>query len=240
MFSMWQGTTRGPNSKALEIFEERPRSVKAVRRSIVAELSLHGGSSPRPFLQRFHMIIPVSGPHGTGKSTYPARLAEALRIRHVSAGALFRRIAKEKKLSLEDLGEKALEDSSIDKLVDERTIAEAEKGNVVVDGQLAGWVLKDRSDLRMYLTAPEDVRLERIAKRDKVTVEEARVQTEQRELVQRERDSRHYGVQVEDRSIYHLVLDTSLGSIEDTAKVLVSAAIMVRRARKAQRKSTKP
>src|SRR6266849_2513173 len=186
------------------------------------------------------MIVTVGGPHGTGKSTYAARLADALRIRHASAGALFRRIAKEKRISLEDLGEKALEDPSIDKLVDEQTIAEAEKGNVVVDGQLAGWVLKDRSDLRIYLTAPEEIRLERIAKRDKITVEEARVQTEQRESVQRERYSRHYGFQVEDRSIYHLVLDTSLGSIEDTAKVLVSAAIMVRRARKPQRKSTKP
>jgi cytidylate kinase len=158
----------------------------------------------------------------------------------VSAGALFRRIAKEKRISLEELGEKALEDPFIDKLVDERTIAEAEKGSVVVDGQLAGWVLKDRSDLRIYLTAPEEVRLERIAKRDRVTPEEARVQTEQRESVQRERYSRHYGFQVEERSIYHLVLDTSLGSIEDTAKVLVSAAIMVRRAKQAQRKSTKP
>lgn len=186
------------------------------------------------------MIITVSGPHGTGKSTYAARLAEALRIRHVSAGALFRRIAKERKISLEELGENALGDPSIDKLVDERTIAEAEKGNLVVDGQLAGWVLKDRSDLRIYLTAPENIRLERIARRDKVTVEEARVQTEQRESVQRERYSRHYGFQVEERSIYHLVLDTSLGSIEDTAKVLVSAAILVRRARKAKRKSTKP
>ncbi len=204
------------------------------------ELSLDAGSSPRPFFQRFNMIITVSGPHGTGKSTYAAQLADALRIRHVSAGAVFRRIAKEKKISLEELGEKALEDPSIDKLVDQRTIAEADKGNVVIDGQLAGWILKDRSDLRIYLTAPEDIRLERIAKRDKVGLREARAQTEQRESVQRERYLRHYGFQVEDRSIYHLILDTSLGSIEDTAKVLVSAAIMVRRAKKSQRKSTKP
>jgi CMP/dCMP kinase len=186
------------------------------------------------------MIVTVSGPHGTGKSTYAARLAESLHLRHISAGALFRRIAKEKKLSLEELGEKALEDSSIDKLVDERTKAEAEKGNVVVDGQLAGWILKDRADLRIYLTAPENVRLERIAKRDKVSLQEAQVQTGQRESVQRERYSRHYGFYVEDRSIYHLVLDTSLGSIEDTARVLISAALMVRKARKHRTRSTKP
>lgn len=133
---------------------------------------------------------------------------------------------------MEELGEKALEDPSIDKLVDERTIAEANKGNVVVDGQLAGWILKERTDLRIYLKAPEQVRLERIAKRDKLTLQDARLQTEQRESVQRERYLRHYSFQVEDRSIYQLVLDTSLGTIEDTAKVLISAAVMVRKAKK--------
>ena len=75
-------------------------------------------------------------------------------------------------------------------------------------------------------------RLERIAKRDKVTLQDARRQTEQRESVQRERYSRHYSFQVEDRSIYQLVLDTSLGTIDDTAKVLISAAVMVRKAKK--------
>ena len=141
---------------------------------------------------------------------------------------------------MEELGEKALQDSSIDKLVDERTKAEAEKGNVVVDGQLAGWILRDKADLRIYLTAPEEVRLERIAKRDRVSLQKARVQTEQRESVQRERYSRHYGFQVVDRSFYHLVLDTSLGSIGDTARVLISAAVMVRKAGKNKLKSTKP
>lgn len=206
----------------------------------MSELSLYRSPSARPLIQRFLMIITVSGPHGTGKSTYAARLAESLRLRHVSAGTLFRRIAREKKLSLEELGEKALEDSSIDKLVDERTKAEAEKGIVVVDGQLAGWILRDRADLRIYLTAPESVRLERIAKRDKVSLQEAQVQTGQRESVQRERYSRHYGFHVEDRSIYHLVLDTSLGSIDDTARVLISVALMVRKSRKHKAKSTKP
>lgn len=196
------------------------------------ELPLDRGPSPRPRFHRLLMIVTVSGPHGTGKSTYAARLAQALRLRHVSAGSLFRRIAKEKRLSLEELGRKALEDPSIDKLVDERTIAEANKGRVVVDGQLTGWILKDMADLRVYLTAPEEVRLERIAKRDKLTLQDARLQTEQRESVQRERYLRHYGFQVEDRSIYQLVLDTSLGSIEDTAKVVISAAVMVRKAKK--------
>src|SRR5207237_1081988 len=88
----------------------------------------------------------------------PGRLP--LRSSDVSTVAGIRGIAKEKKTHLQELGEKALEDPSIDKLVDQRTMAEADKGNVVIDGQLAGWILKDRSDLRIYLAAPEDIRLE--------------------------------------------------------------------------------
>lgn len=186
------------------------------------------------------MIITVSGPHGTGKSTYAARLARTLGLRHVSAGILFRRIAQEKNLSLEELGKIALQDSSIDKMVDDRTVREAEKGNVVVDGQLAGWMLRDKADLKIYLTAPEPIRLARIAKRDKLDLEAARVQTSQRESVQSERYARHYSFHVEERSIYQLILDTSLGSIGDTAKVLNDAAIMVKRAKRGKRKATKP
>ncbi len=186
------------------------------------------------------MIITVSGPHGTGKSTYAARLAEALKLRHVSAGILFRKLAREKKISLEEFGQMALKDPSIDGLVDERTVREAEKGNVVLDGQLTGWVLRDKADLRIYLTAPETIRLERIAKRDKIRLEDAKRQTGLREAVQSRRYMKHYGFSVEDRSIYHLIFDTSLGSIEDTAKVLVAAALTVKNAIRRRPRTTKP
>lgn len=184
------------------------------------------------------MIITVSGPHGTGKSTYAARLARTLNLRHVSAGGLFRKLARERKASLEEFGQQALKDPSIDHLVDDMSFKEAEKGNVVLDGQLTGWVLKDKADLRIYLTAPEPVRLERIAKRDKLTIVEATKQTQLRESVQQERYLKHYGFKVDDLSIYHLVLDTSLGNIEDTAKVLVFAANAVKN-RPLQRKGSK-
>lgn len=176
------------------------------------------------------MIITVSGPHGSGKSTYSARLAKSLELRHVSAGILFRKLAEEKKVSLEKFQEIAADDPTIDRLVDEKTMAEAERGNIVVDGQLAGWVLREISDLRVLLTAPLAVRLERIALRDHINLVEARRQTLHREKVQAERYRSHYGFNVDDWSIYHLILDTSFGSIEDTAGVLLSAATAAKNA----------
>ncbi len=174
------------------------------------------------------MIVTVSGLHGTGKSTYAGQLAKGLKLRHVSAGVLFRRIAKDRHVSLEDFGNAALEDPTIDRLIDEETMKEAEHGDVVIDGQLAGWVLKEKSDLRIYLTAPDDVRLARIARRDGLELDEAKRQTAQRERVQLERYRRHYGLNVGDKSIYHLVLDTSILSIDETGKVLLMTARGVR------------
>ncbi len=186
------------------------------------------------------MIITVSGPHGTGKSTYASRMASALALRHLSAGSIFRRLAREKEVSLEEFGQIALKDPAIDKLVDERTVHEADRGDVVLDGQLTGWVLKDKADLRIYLTAPETIRLERIAKRDKMSLKQAKAQTREREAVQRERYMKHYGFRVDDRSIYQLILDTSLGSIEDTAKVLIAAARTVKNAERTKVRTKKP
>lgn len=177
------------------------------------------------------MIVTLSGPHGSGKSTYAAKLAGSLGLRHVSAGLMFRKLADERKVSLERFQELAATDPTIDRLVDERTMTEAERGDVVVDGQLAGWILKEISDMRVLLTAPLVVRLERIAARDHISPEEARRQTMHREGVQAERYRKHYGFSVDDWSIYQLILDTSFGSIEDTAKILLAAALTAKNAK---------
>lgn len=145
---------------------------------------------------------------------------------------LFRSLADEKKVFLEKFQEIAAADPSIDRLVDERTMAEAEKGDVVIDGQLSGWVLKEISDLRILLTAPLVVRLERIAARDRISLDEARRQTLHRESIQAERYRRHYGFNVDDWAIYHLVLDTSFGSIDDTASILLAAAEVAKKTKR--------
>ena len=144
---------------------------------------------------------------------------------------LFRGLADERRTILEKFQELAAADPSIDRLVDEKTMTEAEKGGVVIDGQLAGWVLKEVSDLRILLTAPLVVRLERIATRDHISLEEARRQTLHREGVQADRYRKHYGFNVDDWTIYHLVLDTSFGSLEDTASILLAATVTAKNAK---------
>src|SRR5437867_6646081 len=137
---------------------------------------------------------------------------------------MFRKLAEERKMPLEKFQEMAAADPSIDRLVDERTMLEAESGDVVVDGQLGGWVLKEISDLRILLTAPLVVRLERIAARDRISLEEARRQTLHREAVQAERYRKHYGFSVDDWSIYHLILSslTTRGAVNKILRSEIS------------------
>ena len=168
-------------------------------------------------------MVTVSGPHGTGKSTYAKALAEALHLRYVCVGELFRELAKERNMSLEALSKLAAEDPNIDKMIDERTKSEAKAGNVVIDAQLGAWMAKDLADVKVVMVAPDEVRLHRIAERDGVSLSTARKQTLERELIQKRRYKEYYGIDTDDLSIYDLKVDTSLNSLEKTKLIVIDS-----------------
>ncbi len=117
----------------------------------------------------------------------------------------------------------AADDPEIDKLIDERTKAEGEKGNVVIDAQLGAWMVKDLATVKVLIVASDDVRFRRIAVRDGISVERAREQTLAREAIQRERYKKYYGIDVADQSIYDVKIDAGLYSIEKAKSVVVES-----------------
>ena len=169
------------------------------------------------------LVITVSGPHGTGKSTYARALAEDLHLRYVCAGELFRDLAKQRGMSLESFSRYAANNPEVDHLIDERTREEAKKGNVVIDAQLAAWIVKDEANIKLLLIASDAVRFSRIAQRDHVSFEFARNETLAREEIQRIRYKNYYGIDVSDLSIYDLRIDTGIHSIEITRRNIVDA-----------------
>jgi len=168
-------------------------------------------------------VVTVSGPHGTGKSTYARALAEAFRLRYVSAGQLFRDLAKERGLSLEAFSQMAAEDPAIDQVIDERTKAEGEKGNVVIDAQLGAWMVKELASVKVLIVASDEVRFRRIAQRDRISVEDARKLTLAREAIQRERYKKYYGIDVTDLSIYDVKVDTDLYAIKKAKTIVIES-----------------
>ncbi len=166
------------------------------------------------------LVIAIGGPAGSGKTTYAKAIARRYGLRYFSAGQVFRRIAKEKGISLEELSKLAEQDPSIDLLIDKTTLEESFKGNVVVEGHLVPWIVKDVADIKIYVTAPLHVRVRRIAEREKRPVTEVLKETVLREHSQRKRFIYFYGIDILDLSIFDLVIDTSKLTIEDVMKII--------------------
>ncbi|MEE3477591.1 MAG: AAA family ATPase, partial [Methanomethylophilus sp.] len=64
------------------------------------------------------MRITISGPPGSGKTTVCGKLSEALGLKAVVFGQVFRQLAAEKGLTLVELGKLAEQDPQIDADID--------------------------------------------------------------------------------------------------------------------------
>lgn len=169
-----------------------------------------------------NLVITISGLHGTGKSTFARAVSKDFNLRHISAGELFRQIAFKRGLTVSELSKLSSKNRSVDDVVDERTRSEAKRGSVVLDGLLAGWLVKEDADVKIFLVASERVRIERIARREGISYDAAREATLLREGLERRRFNRFYGVDIRDLSLYDLVLNTGLLSVEANIQIITT------------------
>jgi len=170
-----------------------------------------------------NLFITVSGPPGCGATTVCEGLSTALDCGYVSGGDIFRQLADDRDMSLSQLTAKTDETDEIDRALDRRlrTIAEkwgASNKAFVLESRLAGWLAGNRADLRIWLDAPDEVRVERTRTREEMEAE-MRV----REVSEAGRYRSYYGIDINDRSFYDLSINTARWSPEATLEVILSA-----------------
>ena len=170
-------------------------------------------------MSKRRLVITVAGPHGSGRTTQAKRLADVFKLRYVSTGTLFRERAQQLRVSLEEMTRIAAEDDSFDRFLDDRAKQETCKGRVVLDATLSGWVAEN-PDIRIYLTAPIDVRVRRIAEREGREVSEVEKETRLREEKEVDRFRRYYAYDLANLAIYDVVLNTALGDADGVANIL--------------------
>ena len=154
------------------------------------------------------LVITVSGLAGSGTTTLCRNLARHYGFKHIYAGLIFRQMAKEMGMTLEEFQEYAELHPEIDREVDRRQVEAAKECNVVIEGRLAGWMVKN-ADLKIWLDAPMMERARRVARREGISVEEAFIQIAEREKGNRKRYLNLYGIDIEDKSIYDLIINTA-------------------------------
>ncbi len=169
-------------------------------------------------------IIAVSGPHGSGKSTAAKEVAEKLGYEYISAGELFRNMAENANMNLEEFSKKAELQEEIDKFIDDKTVELAKlKDNIVVDAQLGGWMLKDIANMLIYITAPFETRIGRIIQRENKSAETTRQETITREESEKSRYQKLYKIDISDLTIYDIILNSQKFSASDCVQIILLA-----------------
>ncbi len=167
-------------------------------------------------------IIAISGKSGCGNTTVSRLVAEMLGRKFINY--TFRRLAEEEGLSLAEILSLAKEDPSWDRVLDSRQVELAHREDCVIGSRLAMWLLGD-ADLRVYLRASQGVRVDRIFSREGGDREEIARFTAARDKDDQRRYREIYGIDTEDLSSAHLVIDTELWDAPSTAALIVQAFV---------------
>jgi len=171
-----------------------------------------------------NMIVTVGGCPGSGTTTLSEKVSVTFGLTHVYAGQIFREMAAKRGISLKELGELAERDETIDLEVDNRQ-KELARENTVVEGRMAGYLVD--ADLKIWLSAPLEVRAERVASRESISFTDSLWRITEREKSERKRYKKYYKVEIDDLSVYDLVINTELWDAEGVFQI-VRAAVEVR------------
>ncbi|HNQ30698.1 MAG: cytidylate kinase [Methanoregulaceae archaeon PtaU1.Bin059] len=178
------------------------------------------------------MRITVSGLPGSGTTSLARHLASTQNYTLISAGEVFRQMAGEKGLDIAEFGRIAEKNPSIDREIDarQREIAEA-RDDIIAEGRLSGWCVRN-ADLRIWLQAPMECRVERIFSRDTIVdIDTALSLTREREASEARRYREYYSIDINDLSLYHMVLNSAKFGVEDLSSLVETAISRIEQAK---------
>ncbi len=170
------------------------------------------------------MRITVSGLPGSGTTSLARHLAATNHYTLISAGEVFRQMAKEKNLDIAEFATIAEQNPSIDKEIDarQREIAEGQD-DIIAEGRLSGWCVRN-ADLKIWIQASMECRVERIFSRDTLEdMETALSLTREREASEARRYKEYYSIKIDDLSPYHIVLNSEKFGVEDLSSLVDTA-----------------
>jgi cytidylate kinase len=172
------------------------------------------------------VLVTVSGLPGSGTSTVAHLAARRLGLAHVDGGTVFRGMASERGLDLRAFSSVAETNSDIDVELDTRLAAIARAGSVVLESRLAAWIAANEgiAATSVWIDGDEWVRARRVALREQIEPAQALEANRAREASERLRYQTLYGIDLDDHSVYDLVIDATNESAEAVAESIAAAA----------------
>jgi len=177
--------------------------------------------------------IILSGMSAVGKTTVAHSLCKEFDIEYYSGGDMLKEIAKEKGFSISGLdwwdnndGMKFLsnrmQDSSFDKLVDQRLMDLLNQGDVVITSYTLPWLTSN--GISIWLEASKENRSIRLRSRDTVSLEESTKIVNERDTKNQQIYEKLYSMKLgTDLSVFDIIIDTNDMNFNHVCKSVISS-----------------
>lgn len=182
--------------------------------------------------------IVISGPAAVGKTTLAAALANEFGLKLFNGGDILKSIAVKEGYDANgrdwwdtskaaNFMKERKRNPIFDKKVDQKLIDISEKGNVVITSHTLPWLTS--YPIKFWLSASQENRSKRMAKRDGISLKEALTVIKLRDKENKEIYGKIYGAEIgHDLSVFDFVLNTevlTLNSLTNLSKDIVNNII---------------
>lgn len=169
------------------------------------------------------VTVTISGSPGSGKTTVAKLLAKKLGLKYFYSGMIFREMAEKHNMSLEEFGKYCEKHEEIDKQLDDYQLEVLKNGDVIAEGRIAGWIAyrNNISAVKILLNADIETRVNRIVNRERGDTERRKQEILVREVSEATRYKKYYNIDVEDTSIYDVVVDSSDKKPEEIVNIII-------------------
>jgi len=172
------------------------------------------------------MIITIGGLAGSGTSTTSHILSEKTGIPTVSAGDIFRQMAQERGMEILEFSKFAEGNKQIDQEIDQRQAKLArEADDLIVEGRLSAYFVD--ADLKVWCTAPLDVRTERISQRENKPTLQAREEIVTREASETQRYREIHQINIKNMDVYDIIINTHAFKADSVAKIILKVTEVI-------------
>ncbi|MBN1544468.1 cytidylate kinase family protein [Candidatus Woesearchaeota archaeon] len=178
------------------------------------------------------MIITISGMPGSGKTTIANMLAERFKLKHYYMGAIRRKIAEERGITLNELNRLAEKDPHSDKVVDDK-LKELGKteDNFIAEGRTAAHFIPHSIKLFIAVDIREgarrirdDVKLKHNKRNEEIrdNINEMAALLDRRIESDKVRYKKYYNIDIFDPNLYDLWIDTTDMTPEQVISQIIS------------------
>ena len=169
-------------------------------------------------MKKLDKSIVISGMPAVGKTTLANKLATKYNLKHIGGGDILKQLADEKGFSMKELdwwdkneAKKFIElrnnDSSLDKLVDEKLVNILSNEIVIITSYTIPWLYNDC--ISIYLSGSSLNRAKRLVERDNIILEEALKIIERRDLDNQSLYKKIYNFDfVNDLAVFDFIFNT--------------------------------